>query len=43
MYRLFPYAHSVEAALERYRVKQESLKNHATAGVAALRARKASR
>jgi hypothetical protein len=33
----------VEAALERYRVKQESLKKHATAGVAALRARKASR
>src|ERR1035437_6772312 len=31
----------VEAALERYRVKQESLKKHATAGVAALRARKA--
>lgn len=33
----------VVAALERYRVKQESLKKHATAGVAALRARKARR
>lgn len=29
----------VEAALERYRVKQESLKEQATAGVSALRAR----
>ena len=32
-----------EAALERYRIKQDSLKEQATAGVVALRARKTRR
>lgn len=33
----------VKAALERYRIKQDGLKEQATAGISALRARKASR